>query len=99
MIESGYKSEKRINIIIDLSKDEDTLWKEVYSKRRNEIRRAEKNGITVKEFRDIDTLEKSYNILKEVYQRAKLPIADLSLFANAFRINSCQNGKIFRSIL
>lgn len=80
LIENGFSSEKRINILIDLTKDEDMLWKEVHSKRRNEIRRAEKNSITVKEFRDIATLEKSYNILKEVYQRAKLPIADLSLF-------------------
>lgn len=85
IVSMGYEEEKRINILIDLAKDEDLLWKDVNSKRRNEIRRAEKKGIVVKEFMDQLQIEKSYEILREVYERAQLPIADKSLFLNAFK--------------
>lgn len=35
------------NFIIDLSNDEDVLWKNVHSKHRNSIRRGEKSGIQI----------------------------------------------------
>lgn len=92
--ENGYNIEKRLNIIIDLTKSEDLLWNEVYSKRKNEIRKAAKKGIVVKEFFDIDNLTSSYNILKEVYKRVRLPIADFSLFLNIY--NNLLSKKMIR---
>lgn len=88
IVSKGYEQERRINIIIDLTKDEDLLWKDVHSKRRNEIRRAEKYGILVKELFDKSQIEKSYAILREVYERAELPIAARSLFLSAFKFLS-----------
>ena len=85
IVKKGYEEESRINILIDLTKDEDLLWKDVNSKRRNEIRRAEKNGIVVKELIDQLQIEQSFEILREVYERAKLPIADKSLFLSAYK--------------
>lgn len=85
IVSKGFEVESRINILIDLTKDEDLLWKEVNSKRRNEIRRAEKKGIVVKELIDQSLIAKSCEILSEVYERAKLPIANKSLFLNAFK--------------
>lgn len=78
----GYDFEEHLNIFIDLNKSEDELWKEVHSKRKNEIRRASKEGTSFTEFSDCDALKKSWPILKDVYQRAKLPLPDISLFQN-----------------
>ena len=81
---SGFLYEEHLNIIVDLSKPEDLLWKEVHSKRRNEIRRAQKEGTYVRELVHISDVEKMYGILREVYHNAKLPLADRSMFMTAF---------------
>ena len=85
-IKSGYSYEEHLNILIDLNFSEEQLWKGIHSKRRNEIRKAEKEGLTVDEIDNPDSIRRTYPILKEVYQRAKLPIPDQSLFYNAFKI-------------
>lgn len=81
----GYYFEDHLNILINLSKTEEELWKDVNTKRRNEIRRAEKEGTTVAEIMDDHSQQESYSILNEVYSRAKLPLADKSFFNNAWR--------------
>lgn len=79
------KYEEHLNILVDLTKTEATLWSEVRPQRRNKIRKAQKNGLTVRELEDSDSIEQSYPILKEVYQHAKLPLFEPSLFTNAFK--------------
>lgn len=76
----GFVYEAHLNIIIDLTKTEEQLWQEVHSKRRNEVRRALKEGTTVEMKTDRETLEKCYPILQEVYLRAKLPLPKISHF-------------------
>jgi serine/alanine adding enzyme len=88
--ETGYIAEERLNIVVDLSKNEEDLWKEVHSKRRNEIRRAAKEGTSVRELKGVDEIELAYCILKEVYDTARLPFADKTLFMSAYRILSPQ---------
>jgi len=82
----GYEHKEHLNILIDLKKTEDGLWKEVHSKRRNEIRRAIKEGVVVKELHSEKDVELSYQILREIYQRAKLPFAEFTFFLNAYKI-------------
>jgi lipid II:glycine glycyltransferase (peptidoglycan interpeptide bridge formation enzyme) len=80
----GYVYENHLDIIIDLGKSESALWSEIHSKRRNEIRRAYKEGTEFKELTrraDIDTI---YDILSAVYRSGKLPIVDKSMFVAAF---------------
>ena len=84
LLSHGYKDEKRLNLIVDLTKSQEQLWSEVHSKRRNEIKKAVKKGVLVKEITEQAAIEKGFMILKEVYQRAKLPFADKSLFLNCF---------------
>lgn len=79
----GYAFQEHFDIFIDLNKPEEALWQELDSKKRNEIRRASKENTLVLETGDIEQL---YNILKEVYKNARLPLADISLFKSAFRI-------------
>jgi len=89
MGELSYTYEEHLNIIVDLEKTEEQLWSEVHSKRRNEIRRAQKEGTTVELSNGPDTLSKCYLILKEVYQRAKLPLPSIDHF-EALRQNSTE---------
>lgn len=84
--EVGCSYEPHLNILVDLGKPEETLWREVHSKRRNEIRRASKEGTTVRELTTDAEVAKAYPILHEVYQEARLPLADISLFRQAFRV-------------
>jgi lipid II:glycine glycyltransferase (peptidoglycan interpeptide bridge formation enzyme) len=89
--ENGYKYEEHLNILVDLQKNEDELWKDVHSKRRNEIRRARKEGTIVQELKNEVEIKEAYNILKEVYGRARLPLHDRSMFKAAYDILLPQN--------
>lgn len=82
---AGFEYEDHLNILVDLTKSEEELWKEVNSKRRNEIRRATKEGTTFEVKDDIDSLRECYSILKEVYGRAKLPLFKLDFFENLYK--------------
>jgi serine/alanine adding enzyme len=68
-----YVYEEHLNILIDLTKSEDLLWKEVDPKRRRQINKTEGHGISVEILNEVDLIEKSYEILFDVYKRAKLP--------------------------
>lgn len=78
--------EEHLDIEIDLSKSEEELWKNVHSKRRNEINKAIKEKLNVKIIDNKNDLIESYKILKEVYKRKRLPLSNLSLFTNSFDI-------------
>jgi serine/alanine adding enzyme len=82
----SYSFKDHLNIIIDLNKPESLLWKEVHPKRRNEIRRAYKEGTYMQELVSFSDIDSMYEILHKVYNNAKMPIADKSLFAAAFKI-------------
>ena len=82
----GFRYEDHLNYILDLSKGEDTIWHSMNKKRRNTIKKAIRLNISIVEVGNIQELEKSYQILKEVYSRARLPLADFSLFKSAYDI-------------
>jgi serine/alanine adding enzyme len=77
---NGFGYEDHLTILVDLGQTEEELWKDVHSKRRNEIRRAEKEGCRVEMVATLETLTHCYDILTEVYHRAKLPLPDFSHF-------------------
>lgn len=80
--ENGFYFLDHLNIFINLDVSKDKLWESLQSKSRNKIRKARKLNVEV----EIDTtnegLAESYNILKEVYHKAKLPLPDISFFQN-----------------
>lgn len=76
----GFKYEEHLNILVNLKKTEESLWKDVHTKRRNEIRRASKEGVTFKMSNTFEGIKVCYNILNEVYSRAKLPMPSFSHF-------------------
>jgi serine/alanine adding enzyme len=84
--EVKYLYEDHLNIIIDLTKPEELLWEEVNSKRRNEIRRARREGTSVRELTRMSDIDSVYDILSEVYNNARIPFADKSMFTASYEI-------------
>jgi serine/alanine adding enzyme len=80
----GYKYEEHLNILIDLKKTETELWKDIHETRRRQIKRAQKNNLRIIKISKKTQLIESYKILREVYSKAKLPFADISMFLAAF---------------
>ncbi len=80
----GFTLEDHLNIIVDLSLAETELWSQVHSKRRNEIRSAQKQGVEVRRLGE-DSLPEAYAILQEVYSRARLPLSPFGFFVTAFK--------------
>lgn len=88
----GFKYEPHLNIIVDLTKTEEELWDVVNSKRRNEIRKAIKEGVTFELDQSLTALKDCYNILKEVYSRAKLPLPHFSHFLELLNQSDNESG-------
>jgi hypothetical protein len=92
----NYQRIGHLNYIINLNNDIKSIWDNVYSKRKNEIRKGVKEGITVKEI-DYDTeFINAYKILELIYKKAKLPFPKFKYFNNAR--NVVNGGQIFRII-
>jgi serine/alanine adding enzyme len=89
-----YDFEEHLNILVDLTKPREQLWKEAHVKRRNEIKRGEKKGSIVLEVTDPENFRVSYDILNEVYHRAKLPLPDFDYFEKTW--NTLSEKKLFR---
>lgn len=92
----GYQYEEHLNFLIELEKSEDELWKQLKKSRRYGIRSAEKNNVIIDEVSDKSLIPTVYNIIRETYRIAKVPLADISLFENAFDVLDCKGMmKIF----
>lgn len=82
----NYTFEEHLDIHVDLKKSEEDLWKDVNTKRRNEVRKAEKEHLYVREALSAADRATAYQVLKEVYSRAKLPLAPAEFFQNAYNV-------------
>ncbi len=80
----GYLYEEHLNILIDFTDSEEILWKNINSKCRNKIRKAEKENIIVKEISGLENLRSAYLILRDSYSRAGIPILKYNSFASVF---------------
>lgn len=76
-------SEPHCSFIIDLSAGPEPVWRNMSGSRRKGIRRAEREGITVRRVALPDGIEECYRLFELTYRRARLPLADGSLFAAA----------------
>lgn len=81
---NGFIYEEHLNILLNIEQPEEALWKNIHSKRRNEIRRARKEGTFTRELTCPKEIEEVYDILKDVYDKAGLPLYDRSMFSSAF---------------
>ncbi len=76
----GFKFIDHLNLLVDLSQPEDVLWKEINHGKRRSIRKAYREGVKVELEHSSVKLNDSYAILKEVYQRIKLPFPEMDFF-------------------
>lgn len=76
--------EDHLDILFDLKKGEEVLLKEMKRDRRKGINQAYNKGILVKkiDLENKEVLNETYLILKNVYQRIKLPIPSIDYFRN-----------------
>ncbi len=83
-MQSGYTHEEHLNIHVDLNRDSGELWNEVHKQKRYEVKRAGREGLTFGPISNLTELEESYQLLKNIYTRIKLPLFPFSVFENAF---------------
>jgi len=82
----GFKFSDHLNYILDIEAGEEYVWKSMNKKRRNTIKKAIKSDLKIIEVDNLEEITYSYNILEKVYNNARLPLADFSLFKNSFEI-------------
>jgi lipid II:glycine glycyltransferase (peptidoglycan interpeptide bridge formation enzyme) len=92
----GYRYEGYLNYLIDLRRPPDKIFQSFSSSCRRNIRKSERNGLVVEEIVNRERLAICYEILRKTYSKAKVPLADLSLFTSAFeKLHSTGNVKFF----
>jgi len=84
--DSGFASEGHLNFLVDVSRPEAELWKQINSGARRNIQKATKSGVVVEELRDPKEIPAAYAVLRNVYKRIQVPLPDLSLVQAAFDI-------------
>lgn len=76
----GYRFESHLNFIISLDSI-DAVWNRIGKGRIKQIKKAEKNGLYVDVYEhgkvNDECLNLGYDIIKSVYQHAKLPLVDI----------------------
>ena len=82
---SGYEYFPHLNILVDLKKSEEELFKQLDSAKRRNVKKALKEGLEFGEISNVDEIEEAYSILKEVYRKTEIPLSDISLFMSLFR--------------
>ncbi len=80
----GFQYYDYLNYTINLTLPATKIWKRMHKNRQRNIKKAEKIGLVLKEAQEISEIESFYHILQEVYQRKRIPLADISLFTGQF---------------
>ena len=80
----GYRHEDYLNYLIDLRRPLDEIFQAFSSSCRRNIRKSERNGVLIEEITSKEKLTVFYALLKKTYSKARIPLADFSLFASAF---------------
>lgn len=91
---SGLVYIDHLDIIVDLSKSENLLWKEISPKAKNRIRNAMRKDTKFVVEDSMEAFVKCYDILKEVYMRIKIPLPDFSYFLNIYNVLKLEKSKL-----
>lgn len=83
-LDAGYLWEDHLNFLIDLKNDERGLLSGMSRERRKGIRKAQQNGVEVTNVKP-GQLQTCYQVLQETYSKARVPLADISLFESALQ--------------
>ena len=89
--EAGYEYEEELEILIDVTKNEDELWSGMSKSRRKGINRAKKLELEFYEHPENESLDKFYTTIVETYDNVKVPLADVTYFSSARKILGPKN--------
>ncbi|HAC91491.1 MAG TPA: hypothetical protein DCF63_12810 [Planctomycetaceae bacterium] len=78
----GYEKLGYVNYELPLCPCEDTLFRQLGQKRRNNVRSAARKGVLVSHATGPAAIPEMYSLLCASYSRSKLPIVDQSLFCS-----------------
>lgn len=81
-----YKWEDHLNYLIDLDIPEEELFGNISQTQRKHIKRAQKMGVILEPLHHPRQIAIFYRFLKENYQKIKIPLSDISLFENVYKI-------------
>lgn len=82
----GYKFEDHLNFLISINMSKEDICKQIHKSMKKNIKKAYKNGVTVEEINNRDQIDTYYDFLKEVYHKAKVPLADISFFESIYDV-------------
>ena len=82
----GYEYRGYLNLLTDLRRPIEELWQGMRRQCRGNIRSSRKRGVRVSDFTSETGVDVLYPLLQLSYGHAKVPMADRSLFASAFRV-------------
>lgn len=82
----GFKSQKRINRIINLGSND--AFNDLSESKRRQILKAQQQGVTLGDFAGINDVKAFYAILKKLYTRkVKKPLPDYTFFETAYNLS------------
>jgi len=85
LTQCGFAYEEHLNYLIDLNCSSEELIQRIGSRTRHNIRRGLRKGnVIIEQVSDREQLPTWYNILRQTYKDAHVPLADYSLFTAAF---------------
>jgi serine/alanine adding enzyme len=81
----GFLHESHLNYLIHLDRPEKELFRGIGTRTRKNIRHCLNQGrVTLEEVRERKQISICYDLLRRTYKLAHVPLADVSLFENAF---------------
>jgi serine/alanine adding enzyme len=81
-----FRHEPHLNFLVDLTLDEQALFKRIKSSARRNIQKARRLGVTVSEAQDASDRGAGYEVLRDVYSRLRVPLPDQSIFDAAHEV-------------
>ena len=83
--EHGFMYEDHLNYLIDLKRSPEAILQSIGSRTRKHIRRGLRRGeVTIEEAKERRQVAVCYGLLRQSYRKARVPLADRSLFEAAF---------------
>ncbi len=86
LTDNGFAHEDHLNYLIDLNRPTEQIWRGISKSGRKAIRRAKRRGVIPEEIQDRSLIPIYYNLMRQTYARARVPLADISLFEAVFDI-------------
>jgi serine/alanine adding enzyme len=84
--EHSFIYEDHLNFLVDLARPQDEIWKSIRSNAKRNVRKAHKSNVIIEDVNDSGRVLDAYKLLKQVYERLHVPLADQSFFRSSFEI-------------